>query len=89
MNLIRLNEHVIEVNHCLMSETLHKNRYQKHRIDSALYARVPGFDSVTRSRASSPTNFTVMWPVQTKAPVILRPFEAAISCNAFRKFSSQ
>ena len=26
--------------------------------------------------------------VQTKAPVILWPFETAISCNAFRKFSS-
>jgi len=78
MKLIRLNKRVTEANHCLMSKTLHKNRYQKHRIDSALYARVPGFDSVSRSRRSSLTNFMVIWSIQTKEPVILWPSEAAI-----------
>ena len=88
MKLIRLNMHVVEANHCLMSKILHKNRYQKHRIDSALYARVPGFDSVSRRRPSSLTNFTVIWSVPAKAPVIFWPFKAVITCNAFRKSSS-
>jgi len=43
MKLIRLNNHVTEGNHCLTSEILYKNRYLKHRIDSALYARVQAF----------------------------------------------
>jgi len=60
MKSIRLNDYVTEGNHCLTSEILYKNRYQKHRIDSALYARVLGFESVSRSIQSWLTNFTVI-----------------------------
>jgi hypothetical protein len=73
MKLTRLNDHVTEGNHCLTSEISYKNRYQKHRIDSALYAVVLGFESMSRSRQSSLTNFTVICSVQTKAPIIIRP----------------
>jgi len=69
MKLIRLNDRVTEGNHCLTSEILYKNRYQKQRIDSALCARVLGFESMSRSRKSWLPNFTVIWSVQTKAPI--------------------
>jgi len=71
MKLIRLNDHVTEGNRCLTSEILYKNRYLKHRIDSALYARVLAFESMSRSRQSRLTNFTVIWSVQRKAPIII------------------
>jgi len=50
MKLIRLNDHVAVGNHFVTSEILYKNRYQKYRIDSALYARVLRFKSMSRSR---------------------------------------
>jgi hypothetical protein len=88
MKLTRLNEHVVEVNHCLMYETLHKNRYQKYRIYSVLYARVSGFDSVSRSRPSSLTSFTVIWSVQIKSSCNTSALWSSNFNKAFRKFSS-
>jgi len=88
MKLIRLNDHVAEVNHCLTSENLYKNRYQKTPYRLCSVSRVLRFESKTRSRHSWVTNFTVIWSVQTKAHIIFWPIEAAISCNAFRKFTS-
>jgi len=52
MKLIRLNDHVAEGNHFLIFEILYKNRYKKHRIESALYAWVYRFKSMSRSRQS-------------------------------------
>jgi len=50
MKILRLNDHVTEGNHFLTSEILYKNRYLKHRIESALYVRVQGYESMSWNR---------------------------------------
>ena len=48
-----------------------KTGTEKHGIDTAVYARVRVFESMYSSRQSRLLNFTVIWSVQTKAPIII------------------